>query len=470
MKETIDEKATKAGAWYTIANILLKGCVFLSLPIFTRLMSTADFGIYNTYIAYEGIVTAILGLGLYGTVKNAKLDFKESFDEYLSSTVSMSVLGLALVLAISNLFYPLYADFMGFSRFIINCLILQSFGSYLIYFYGSKLNIEFKYKSYVFLSCFNTIGNIACSIFLILVVFPNEKYLGRILGSALPLMLIGTIITLVLWRQGRIFYNKRYWKYAAALGLPLVPHVISQSLLSQFDRVMVNNMVGASEAGIYSYIYTVCTIMYVICSSFDNAWTPWMFLTLNKGDSERIRKTSKEYVSFFALLTIGFICVMPEFTKLIADSSYWDGIDLLIPLSLANFFIFLYMLPVNIEYFNKKTKFISLGTVLAAVTNMVLNYVAIGNFGYKAAAYTTLISYMLLFLFHWKISSKYKFEEIYDVTFLMKISAALILLSLLILRISKVAFVGTVIRYLIAACILLIFFMNRRKLLSIIKK
>ena len=149
MKENIDEKATKAGAWYTIANILLKGCVFLSLPIFTRLMSTADFGIYNTYIAYEGIVTAILGLGLYGTVKNAKLDFKESFDEYLSSTVSMSVLGLALVLAISNLFYPLYANFIGFSRFIINCLILQSFGSYLIYFYGSKLNIEFKYKSYV---------------------------------------------------------------------------------------------------------------------------------------------------------------------------------------------------------------------------------------------------------------------------------------------------------------------------------
>lgn len=64
-KENLEKKATKAGIWYTIGNFLLKGCIFFSLPIFTRILSTTDFGIYNTYIAYEGILTAILGLGLY---------------------------------------------------------------------------------------------------------------------------------------------------------------------------------------------------------------------------------------------------------------------------------------------------------------------------------------------------------------------------------------------------------------------
>ena len=70
-KEDMGESAVKAGLWYTIGNIALKGCAFLSLPIFTRLLSTNDFGIYNAYIAYEQIFTAILGLGLYGTIKNA---------------------------------------------------------------------------------------------------------------------------------------------------------------------------------------------------------------------------------------------------------------------------------------------------------------------------------------------------------------------------------------------------------------
>lgn len=468
--ESIDAKATTAGTWYTLANMLLKGCIFLSLPIFTRLLSTADFGIYNTYIAYESLITAVLGLGLYGTVKNAKLDFKESFSEYLSSVVSMSVLGLILVTMLANLLYPLYAEFIGFSRFIVNFLLFQSFGSYLIYFYGAKLNIEFKYKSYILISCFNTLGNIFVSVLLIVLVFPHERYLGRILGSAIPLMVTGILIILILWLQGKSFYNRKYWKYAIALGLPLVPHVVSQSLLSQFDRIMINNMVSSSASGIYSYIYTICTIMYVICTSFDNAWTPWVFLTLNKGSTQHIRSASKKYVSFFALLTLGFICVMPEVTKLIANNSYWSGIDLLIPLSLSNFYIFLYMLPVNIEYFNKKTKFISIGTVLAAVVNVCLNYIGIKYWGYKSAAYTTLISYILLFLFHGTIAKKYNFLQIYDVLFLVKISVFLMTVSFLILWLSAFYFIGLIVRYVIVVCILVAFFLNRKMLLTILIK
>lgn len=161
----LNKKAGKAGVWYTIGNILLKGCLFLSLPVFTRLLTTNDFGIYNTYMAYEGLITAVLGLGLYGTVKNAKLDFEDKFEQYLSSVLSLSLLFLTVVLFISNLLYPIYGPWLGFSRFVVNCLIFQSFSSYLIFFYGAKLNIEFKYKSYIAISCFNTIGNILLSVF-----------------------------------------------------------------------------------------------------------------------------------------------------------------------------------------------------------------------------------------------------------------------------------------------------------------
>ena len=139
--KTLNQKATRAGIYYTIANMFLKGCVFLTLPLFTRILSTNDFGIYNNYMAYEGLLSAILGLGLYGTVKNAKFDFKENFNEYLSSVLSLSLIVFVFVVLILNLFYPFYGNYLGFSRFVTNCLVFQSFGSYLIYFYGSKLNI-----------------------------------------------------------------------------------------------------------------------------------------------------------------------------------------------------------------------------------------------------------------------------------------------------------------------------------------
>lgn len=284
----LNKKAGKAGMWYTFGNMLLKGCVFFSLPIFTRLLSANDFGIYNTYIAYEGIVTALLGLGLYGTVKNAKLDYGDKFEEYLSSVLSLSVIVLFVTTILANIFYPIYGTWLGFSRFIVNCLIFQSFGSYLIFFYGAKLNIEFKYKSYIAISCFNTLGNIILSILLIKIVFPSEAYLGRILGSALPLIIVGGFIVVSIIFKGKKLYSKKYWKYAIAIGLPLVPHVVSQSLLSQFDRVMISKLVGSSQAGIYSYIYTICTITYVILTSFDNAWTPWVYHKLKDGNESEI--------------------------------------------------------------------------------------------------------------------------------------------------------------------------------------
>ena len=164
--DNINSKAAKAGLWYTFGTILLKGCIFLTLPIFTRLMSTSDFGIYNSYMAYEGILSSILGLGLYGTIKNAKIDFNKDFNEYMSSIILLSIIVLIFFLIIANILSPLLSLFIGMNRFILNVLILHSFGSFLIFLYGSKLNVEFEYKSYIVLTTYNilyTINNICIS-------------------------------------------------------------------------------------------------------------------------------------------------------------------------------------------------------------------------------------------------------------------------------------------------------------------
>jgi O-antigen/teichoic acid export membrane protein len=468
--DDVDRKAGKAGLWYTIANILLKGCVFLSLPIFTRLMATGDFGIYNSYIAYEQLLQAVLGLGLYGTVKNAKLDFEEDFEKYLSSVLSLSLMVLAAVLVSANLLYGLYGEAIGFSRFVVNCLILQSFGAYLVFFYGSKLNIEFRYKSYIVISCFNTLVNIAASIILIVWVFPNERYLGRILGSAMPMIIIAIVLSASILKKGRTVYEAEYWKYALSIGLPLIPHVVSQSLLSQFDRIMIRNMINDASSGIYSYIYTICTITYIICTSLDNAWTPWVYIKLKAGDGDNIKAAGRWYTLLFAVLTLGFICVMPELVKLIADESYWPGEDLLIPLSLANYCVFLYMLPVGLEYYHKKTRYISLGTISAALLNLVLNYFAILNFGYKAAAYTTMVSYLALFCFHLLIARRLGFGRLYDLRWIIAVTAVLFAAAFAILGLYGRGLADIAVRYAVGLILLLFIFKERKRLVVLVRK
>ncbi|MCD6449424.1 MAG: polysaccharide biosynthesis C-terminal domain-containing protein, partial [Thermotogaceae bacterium] len=74
----------------------------------------------------------------------------------------------------------------------------------------------------------------------------------------------------------------------------------------------------------------------------------------------------------------------------------------LVPIIVASYyFVFLYSFPVNLEFYLKKTHIISLGTILAGAINIFLNYIFIPTFGYSAAAFTTLVSYIFLFAFHY---------------------------------------------------------------------
>ena len=159
---------------------------------------------------------------------------------------------------------------------------------------------------------------------------------------------------------------------------------------------------------------------------------------------------------------------MPEITKLMADKSYWGAIDLLIPLSLSNYFIFLYMIPVGIEYYYKKTKYISFGTFLAAIFNLILNYFAIKFFGYKSAAYTTLISYMLLFIFHWIIASKYDVNSIYSLKYIIKNIFVLFIVSIFIFLVNLIfnEKISIIIRYVIVVIFIVISLLKLKEFLE----
>jgi O-antigen/teichoic acid export membrane protein len=161
---------------------------------------------------------------------------------------------------------------------------------------------------------------------------------------------------------------------------------------------------------------------------------------------------------------------MPELVKLIADESYWPGEDLLIPLSLANYCVFLYMLPVGLEYYHKKTRYISLGTISAALLNLVLNYFAILNFGYKAAAYTTMVSYLALFCFHLLIARRLGFGRLYDLRWIIAVTAVLFAAAFAILGLYGRGLADIAVRYAVGLILLLFIFKERKRLVVLVRK
>lgn len=432
MKET-NSKVVKAGLGYTIGNYLLKGLSFFTIPIFARLMTTVDYGLYNTYASYDGILFVIIGLALHSSFKNAKYKFKAEFNKYISSCMLLSICSLVVWLIAGNVLYFFYCDFIDFKRVIINVLIFNSFGNAVIQYYNVYMGINYRYQNFLKIATFNALASLVLSICLIFTIFREKRYLGRILGTAIPVFIITFYIATYFFKKEKPNFDKRYWKYAIKYSLPIIPHGLSQVILSQFDRIMITHMVGAAASGIYSFGYNIYTLIAVTATSVDNVWGPWFYEKMNCGDTNAIKKQGSKYAFGMLLFSVSVMLVAPEIILILGTLEYADATYVVIPIVAGGFFSFLYTLPVQIEYYYEKTKGIAIATTIAALINIVLNWIFINLLGYIAAAYTTLVTYLLYFIFHYFISIKIAKKSIYESKHIILISISIIVSAVIAL-------------------------------------
>lgn len=404
MSNESNQKAAKAGIGYTIGNIFIKGLSFLTLPIFTRLMTTADYGIYTTYIAYESILTIIVSLGLYASLKNAKIDFSGQIDKYVSSISLLPIIFSILLILLISPFQGKLSVVLGLDSILLTFMILQSCASGLLTLYNCRISLDYSYKAFVGISIFNTIGNVAVSLILILFLFKNNAYYGRILGTFIPITLIALYVLGTFYKKARPKLKRDYITYGLKYSLPLIPHGVSQLILAQFGKIIIQNKIGNSEAGIYGFAYTVALIPQIMVQSIGMAWGPWFFEAYNNKKEDEIKRRTTQCVALFSFVTVFLSCIAPEIVKIISARAYWESIPLLAPAILGVYFTFMYGFPVEIEYYYKKTNFIAIGTIVAAVINVVLCLFLVPKYGYPIAVYITVLTYAIYFIGHMMIS------------------------------------------------------------------
>lgn len=432
-KKKGDKRYLKAGIGYTLANYLIKGLSFITLPIFVRLMSTADYGNFNTYVAYESMLSVVLGLALHASLKNAKIRYgsKREFENYTAACIQMGILSTAVIVIISNIFYPILLKMLDLTRLVFNILLIQSYAVALLTLYNSYVSLEYKYKSYFIVSLVNAVSTTAVSIFLITTWFSDNRYIGRVIGTAVPAIIIGMCIAVYFLFKSKNGFKiePEKWKFGLTFSLPLIFHGISQVVLNQFDRIMIKSMTGAANAGVYSFAYNIYNLVFVTSTSLQNVWGPWFYEKMAEKRYDLIRKRSNSFAFGMMLFIAGVLLISPELVGILGTKDYTDSIFYIAPLVVSGYFAFLYNLPAQIEYYYEKTNYIACGTCAAAILNIVMNYVGIKQFGSIAAAYTTLIIFSIYFLIHYCLSIKIHGRQIFDLTKLIVFSGVLIIVA-----------------------------------------
>lgn len=463
--KNINRLALKSGAWYVIANFLTRGINFLITPIFTRLMTTGEYGDFSNFIAWQSLLLTLTTLDLYSTVSKAKFDYEDDLDGYLSSIAVSGTIFTGICYIVVLIFNDFFTEFFGMEMKYIHIIFLYLLVAPAINILQEKHRIYLKYKFVTLLTFTSTGLSVVCS--LIGAVLLSDKLLGRILGQESVLIIVNFIIYIYLLYKGRKI-KKEYIKYGISLAVPLIPHVLSMNILGTSDRIMIRNMCGQTPAAFYSLAYTCSMIPSILLTSLNQAMIPWLFQSLENKEEQEIKNVNKMYVLIFSILTIGTMFVSPELVLIFGGEKYKVA-QWIVPVFIAGCGIrFIYTLYVNLEFYEKKTGDISKITISMAVLNLLLNYIFIKYVGYLAASYTTLFCYGGMAVLHFLNARRLGYKKLYDNKFNFLMMSILIIAMVVILIISLSLTLRIVVGILYMVGIGTMAWKNRKNILKLI--
>lgn len=457
--------ALKSGIWYVISSIMVKAIAIISTPLFTRLMTTEEYGTIATFVSWYSLILTFCTLNLTYSIGRAKLDYPTSLKEYIGSMQLLSACVTAIIIILSIVLLKPLSFFLELSPIFVILLLLYLFFTPTIQFVQNGYRYQYKYKQNIAIAWYVSISTVVLSLILMLTV-PGNKAVLRAYGIVIPNCVLSIVFWIKALKNHEVSVNKEFWKYGITLSVPLILHTVCMNILSQSDRIFISKICGSAETGIYSLAYSYGILISVITNAVSDGWLPWFHDNYYAKKYTRIRENTKWIVVLGCYVGLACVALAPEAIMILGGSKYESGITCVPPIVLGIVCQYIYTHYVNIEMHLKKTKYVSMGTVVAAILNIGLNAIFIPVYGYVAAAYTTLASYCVLMLIHFLITRMFLRIKLYDDLFMFGALGITIIVSIGISKIYKFS----VLRYLIIAVGFVSFlFVYRRFIFAFIK-
>ena len=464
--------AVKAGFWFTFCNLVLKGISFITVPLFSRLLPSSEYGLLSVYMSFEQVILTLatweISLSAY---QRGIFKYKDDIMFFTVSTQLFSQVITFIFFGIIFLIWPMFLDFTKLSLnntllLMIYMLMQPAYSCWII-----EKRTKFEYRKAVLVTILFSIVNVIIPMAAILFIAKtaNIKFKFTLIASICVYLVFYIRNSNYRILVGNTDLVMQQWKFIAAYQIPIIFHALSYTILAQADRIMIGKMVGDSQAGYYSIAYSIANIASIFQNSVNQTLVPWRFDKLEKKKYSDIRRSTPYLLAGAAILILAFIFISPEIIKFLFTQDYYEAVWSIPPIAISVYFMFLYTMFVLVENYYEKTVYVAIVSVTCAVINIVLNYILIGVFGYIVCGYTTVVSYMLFSLGHYFFMKKTCHEagiteEIYDIQHIIVISLILIAASIVI----TFLYPYTVLRYSILICAIMICIINKNKILSIV--
>ncbi len=460
----------KVAVAYVICSVLQKCLSFITLPLFTRLLTKEQYGELTIYQSWSGIISIFMTLNLaYGSFQTAMVKFEDDRDGYISSIEGICLVLFGLVLLVYLPFRNAWNVLFELPTWVMLMLFLEILFTTALQFWSGKKRFEFKYKSVVVITLLISI--LSAIMAYLFIINSDEKGYARIAGYAFTSIVFGGVLFFVNLIRGKKIYNKVYWKYSLEFNIPLVIYYLSQVIFNQSDRIMISHMVGKESAAVYGVAFSLAIVLIFVINAINNSYVPWFYGKLKNGDAETNKNVSFTIAIIIAILFLGVIWFAPEIILVLAGPQYLEAVYVIPPVSISMLLLFYAQLFVNVEFFYEDKKGLVWASVGSAIINIILNCIYISKYGYIAAAYTTLISYIIFVISNYlTMKNSMKKRQIQDTFFDYKKLILLFIGMCIATAIGSMMYSILWVRVSLAIIMLIVIFIFRKSLIKVFKQ
>lgn len=402
---------------YITSNLLLKAFNFLLLPLYTRYLSTDDYGITSLVTKFQNVACYIIScclhtsaIRMYADYKNDNEKVKRLFGTIVTFVFLCAISFLVLCVVFNKVLIRLVFSGVVFWPTIFMSMIALIFITLFMIFQEIMKGMQ-KAKHVAFASFLYFFVQFGLNILMVVILKKGAN--GVIFSSIISNFLASMVILVYLIKKKLIKFciDRKMLKECLMYSLPLLPHNVSASASSLISNVFINDFGSLSSVGIFSLASQFGSVAETVESSSNTAFQPWYYRQMNenKGDAvPSIRKTSDLLVWFYGFVLIGICFFSKEVILFLCDRAYsdaWTVVPLIAVVYIINIPYFFY---VNILFYNKKgTKYIFLATLPASCLNICLSFFFIQWWGMYGSVISDIIFVVVKFLIIFLLSRKF---------------------------------------------------------------
>jgi O-antigen/teichoic acid export membrane protein len=388
---------------YGAGHVAARGVTFLLLPIYTNIFSLEDYGIISLIYTFLGFMNVVLHYGLDASLlkhympadsEERKTILSNAYGSFLITTILFSVLLIIFRNNVSGLLFGI--NLPNITLLVVGILFFDVLWSIHVLI----LRAEERPVYFSIISFLNVLSTLALNI--LFVIYLELGIYGVLLSNLITSGVIFLItFPIILKRSSIKSLSLKYWKKMMKFGVPFLPAGIFSMILELSDRYILRYLTDIETVGLYNAGYKLGLLILLIVMGFNMAWQPY-FLKKEKEERKYIADVTTlvfAVLGFFWILLLLWSDTMVKMK--FGDFSffgeqYWEATSIVPIIGLAYVFHAGYLIQLPGVYLLEKTGWIPWVRGLGALSNIILNFLFIPEYGIVGAASATCLSFMLM--------------------------------------------------------------------------